>query len=121
MFVGTSDDTEDKPYFLRSSFLASYGMTAQYEQFTFYGSVIFGGYKGLYELRRAHLLKKYLVEEDKMLKAIWAMKGNFSPAELEGAKYFLPILKMRPIQWGLLPVAVAALEYLAIRRQKFSR
>ena len=119
MFVGTPDDAEDKPYFLRSSFLASYGMTAQYEQFTFYGSVIFGGYKGLYELRRAHLLSKYIAEEDGMLKDIWAVKGKFSEAELKGAKHYLPILKKQPIRWGLLPAAVVVLESMAILKRKF--
>ena len=95
-------------------------MKAQYEQFSLYGSVIYGGYKGLFELRRAHLLNKYIVEEENMLKDIWAMKGNFSPAELKCAKYFLPILKRRAIQWGLLPIAVVALEYLAIRGKNIS-
>ena len=96
-------------------------MTAQYEQFTFYGSVIFGGYKGLYELRRAHLLAKYIVEEDKMMKAIWAVKGNFSQVELEGAKYYLPILRRQPIRWSMLPVAFVVVEYMAILKRKYFR
>ena len=118
MFVGIRDETVDEAYFLRSQFLASYGMTAQYEQFTFYGSVLLGGYKGIYELRRAYFLKKYIVEEDKMMKAIWAVKGNFSSAELEGAKYYLPILRKRPIQWLMLPVAVIVLEAMAIHGKR---
>lgn len=94
-------------------------MKAQYEQFTFYGSVFFGGYKGLYELRRAHLLAKYIAEEEGMLKDIWAVKGNFSVAELKGAKHYLPILRKQPIRWGLLPVAFVALESMAILKRKF--
>ena len=84
------------------------------DQYALYGtSLIFIG-GSIKPLRKAYYLNKYIHEEDKILKAIWALRGPFTQVELDGGDALLKLYKRAPRNLSALPVSFIA--YVAVKK-----